>query len=87
MLNTLASAHSRRSYKHAIERFITWYCDVPRLAFNRSVVVQYRSSWKVSACPALRSTFIFPRSGDWPMNQLGVDGSARNWRLESDELR
>src|SRR5713226_2468743 len=43
VLNTLASAHSRRSYKHAIERFISWYCHEPRLAFNRSVVVRYRS--------------------------------------------
>jgi hypothetical protein len=43
VLNTLASAHSRRSYKYAIERFIAWYCDEPRLAFNRSKVVLYRS--------------------------------------------
>jgi site-specific recombinase XerD len=43
VLNTLASPHSRRSYACAIERFIAWYCDEPRLAFNRSVVVRYRS--------------------------------------------
>jgi len=43
VLNTLASAHSQRSYKYAIERFIAWYCDEPRLAFNRSVVLRYRS--------------------------------------------
>jgi len=43
VLNTLASQHSRRSYKHAIERFIVWYCSEPRLTFNRSVVVKYRS--------------------------------------------
>src|SRR6202167_717703 len=43
VLNTLASAHSRRSYAHAIERFIAWYCSEPRLTFNRSVVVRYRS--------------------------------------------
>jgi hypothetical protein len=43
VLNTLASVHSKRSYKYAIERFTAWYCDRPRLAFNRSVVVQYRS--------------------------------------------
>jgi hypothetical protein len=42
-LNTLASAHLQRSYKYAIERFIAWYCDEPRLAFNRSVVMRYRS--------------------------------------------
>ena len=43
VLNMLASAHSRRSYKHAIERFMAWYCSEPRLGFNRSVVVRYRS--------------------------------------------
>ncbi len=43
MLNTLASQHSRRSYEYAIERFIAWYCSEPRLTFNRSVVVKYRS--------------------------------------------
>jgi hypothetical protein len=25
VLNTLASQHSRRSYEHAIDRFIAWY--------------------------------------------------------------
>jgi site-specific recombinase XerC len=43
VLNTLASAHSRRSYAYAIERFIAWYCSEPRLTFNRAVVVRYRS--------------------------------------------
>ena len=43
VLNTLASAHSRRMYEYAIERFIAWYCHEPRLAFNRSVVMRYRS--------------------------------------------
>ena len=26
VLSTLTSEHSRRSYKHAIDRFISWYC-------------------------------------------------------------
>jgi len=43
VLNTLASKHSRRSYDHAIDRFIAWYCSQPRLTFNRFVVVKYRS--------------------------------------------
>jgi integrase len=43
VLNSLASAHFRRSYKHAIDKFIAWYCSEPRLGFNRSVVVRYRS--------------------------------------------
>jgi len=43
VLNTLPSTHSRRSYKHAIEKFIAWYCSEPRLGLNRSVVLRYRS--------------------------------------------
>lgn len=43
VLNTLASTHSRRGYEYAIAKFIAWYCAEPRLAFNRSVVVRYRS--------------------------------------------
>jgi len=43
VLNTLASVHSRRSYTYAIDRFISWYCSEPRLTFNRTVVVRYRS--------------------------------------------
>ena len=43
VLNTLASVHSRRSYEHAIDEFIAWYCSEPRLGFNRSVVLRYRS--------------------------------------------
>lgn len=43
VLATLPSAHSRRSYEHAISKFIDWYCSEPRLGFNRSAVVRYRS--------------------------------------------
>src|ERR1039458_525278 len=43
VLNTLASPHSRRSYGYAIARVIVWHCGEPRLGFNRSVVVRYRS--------------------------------------------
>ena len=37
VLNALASVHSRRAYKHAIDRFIAWYCSEPRLARLQSV--------------------------------------------------
>ena len=30
-LGTLVSLHSRRAYKHAIEKFIPWYCSEERL--------------------------------------------------------
>ena len=41
-LNSLTSLQSRRSYQHAMEEFIEWYCSEPRLALNRSVVLRYR---------------------------------------------
>jgi site-specific recombinase XerD len=40
VLATLPSVHSRRSYEHAISKFIDWYCSEPRLGFNRAAVVR-----------------------------------------------
>jgi integrase len=42
VLNRLASLQSRRSYQHAMDEFIDWYCSEPRLALNRGVVLRYR---------------------------------------------
>src|ERR1700680_1000465 len=42
VLNTLGSPESQRSYRFAIEDFISWYCSEPRLAFNKIVVLRYR---------------------------------------------
>src|SRR6516164_7923935 len=42
-LSSLTSVNTRRAYRHAIERFIAWYCSEPRLGFNRAVVLRYRS--------------------------------------------
>jgi hypothetical protein len=42
VLNTLGSLQSRRSYQHAMDEFIAWYCSEPRLALNRIVVLHYR---------------------------------------------
>src|SRR5271169_2107582 len=43
VLNSLTSAESQRGYRHAIDEFVDWYCSEPRLAFNRIVVLRYRS--------------------------------------------
>ncbi len=59
VLNTLASAHSRRSYAYAIERFIAWYCTEPRLTFNRTVVVRYRSFLERLSLSAATINFTF----------------------------
>ena len=42
VLNSLTSLQSRRSYQHAMNEFIEWYCSEPRLALNRAVVLRYR---------------------------------------------
>ena len=42
VLNSLSSASGQRTYTHAIDEFVGWYCSEPRLAFNRTVVLRYR---------------------------------------------
>src|SRR5205809_7082490 len=42
VLNSLGSLESRRSYQHAMDEFIAWYCSEPRLTLNRAVVLRYR---------------------------------------------
>src|SRR5215472_10902745 len=42
VLNTLGSLQSRRSYQHAMDEFIDWYCSEPRFALNRGVVLRHR---------------------------------------------
>src|SRR5882724_5832355 len=43
VLNSLTSRDAQRGYRHAIDEFVDWYCSEPRLAFNRIVVMRYRS--------------------------------------------
>ncbi len=42
VLNTLTFVSGQRTYDHAINDFVEWYCSEPRLAFNRTVVPRYR---------------------------------------------
>jgi hypothetical protein len=50
--DSLASLQLRRSYQHAMNKFIDWYCSELRLALNRGVVLQYECNWKRSSlCP------------------------------------
>jgi hypothetical protein len=43
VLNSLTNADAQRGYRHAIDEFVDWYCSEPRLAFNRTAVLRYRS--------------------------------------------
>src|ERR1700746_3372704 len=47
VLNSLSSKSGQRTYDHAINEFVDWYCSEPRLAFNRTVVLQ------CTVCPVL----------------------------------
>ena len=67
VLNTLASAHSRRSYKHASRS------SSPGIAPSFDSVLTDPSSCDIARSlrafpsPPPRSTFIFLQSGAWPM--------------------
>src|SRR5438093_4587617 len=43
VLNSLTSQDAQRGYRRAIDEFVDWYCSELRLAFNRIVVLRYRS--------------------------------------------
>jgi len=43
VLSSLNSVDAKRGYRHAIDEFVDWYCSEPRLAFNRIVLLRYRS--------------------------------------------
>ena len=42
VLNSLSCPDAQRSYRHAIDEFVDWYCSEPRLSFCKTVVVRYR---------------------------------------------
>ena len=44
VVNSLATSAGQRTYGHAIDAFLTWYCGEPRLGFSRRVVLRYRVS-------------------------------------------
>jgi hypothetical protein len=43
VLNSLNSADAKWGYSHASDEVVDWYCSERRLAFNRMVVMRYRS--------------------------------------------
>ena len=78
VLNGLNSADAKRGYRHAIDEFVDWYCSEPRLAFNRIVVLRYRSH--------LESRQTRPRhhqSASW----RGAPARIRSSRLRSSQRR
>jgi len=58
VLNSLNSADAKRGYRHAIDEFVDWYCSEPRLAFNRIVVLRYRSHLESLNSHRAQSTYV-----------------------------
>jgi hypothetical protein len=81
VLNTLASAHSQRTYKYAIERFIAWYCYEPQLAFNRPRHESERVRLD-SRRLAIRTAKLGPKA-DFRSRALG--GIAHRWNPVNGE--
>ena len=76
VLNTLTSRSGQRTYDHAINEFVEWYCLEPRLAFNRTVVLQYRISLEIESASnrnstrLQRSTYVSRQFAELSMRQL-----------------
>ena len=78
VLNSLTSLDAQRGYRHAIDEFVDWYCSEPRLAFNRIVVLRYRSH--------LESRQLAPghnQSASWRRSPTGI----RSCRLRFTQCR
>ena len=73
VLNSPASLQSRRSYQHAMDEFIDWYCSEPRLALNRGVVLRYGRNWKLSNLHQRPSTYDSLPSGGFSTKQPILD--------------
>jgi len=88
VLNTLTSVSGQRTYDHAINEFVEWYCSEPRLAFNRTVILRYRIHLELNHPPL--GDFRGPQSR-MPFRNLKPAVSAaagsrfwRNGRIEAD---
>ncbi len=79
VLNALVSPESRRSYKHAIEDFIQWYCSEPRLALNRVVVLRYRQFLEGRALAPSTINVRLAAVRRVAYEAVDSDCSAQNW--------
>jgi hypothetical protein len=43
VLGSQTRLDAQRGYRHSIDEFVDWFCSEPRLAFNRIVVLKYRT--------------------------------------------
>jgi len=79
VLNSLNSADAKRGYRHAIDEFVVWYCSEPRLAFNRIVVLRYRSHLETRQLAPARSICVLALCAGSHMKRLTAVCSAPIW--------
>ncbi len=77
VLNSLNSTDAKRGYRHAIDEFVDWYCSEPRLAFNRIVVLRYRSHLEsrqlapgTTGCPSPERLTVVKIHATWQIRDL-----------------
>jgi hypothetical protein len=74
VLNTLTSVSGQRTYEHAINDFVEWYCSEPRLAFSRTVVLRYRIHLEQKGYASnTPSICAWQRYVAWPMRRATRD--------------
>ena len=79
VLNSLNSADAKRGYRHAIDEFVDWYCSEPRLAFNRIVVLRYRSHLESRQLAPEPSICVLAPCGGLPTRRPTVVFSVLIW--------
>src|SRR3982750_2646006 len=81
VLNSLTSKSGQRTYDHAINEFVAWYCSEPRLAFNRTVVLRYRIHLEQRHyAPATINLRPAAVSAAWPSRRWMPGSSVRSSR-------
>ena len=70
ILNSLTSKSGQRTYDHAINEFVDWYCLEPRLASIVRLFFDTESTWNSAALLRQPSTCDWLQSGVWHTRQL-----------------
>ena len=78
VLGALASIHSRRAYKRAIDQFIDWYCSEPRLGLTALSFCDTGRFLRAFRFPPRPSISIFQPSAAWLMRLRKAAGWARS---------
>ena len=78
VLNTLTSKSGQRTYDHAINEFVDWYCSDRAWLSIVPLFFDTESTWNNGTSLQQRSTYGWPRSGAWHTRPLIPACSVRN---------